>query len=88
LALTDHQRFVREAILLVKTGSWKAADFIARHGKDPLVEFKAQVEDLCSKGFAEKVEGGLQLTRPGLLQIDKLLPPFFEPEFQQFKRYT
>lgn len=88
LALTDHQRFVREAILLVKTGSWKSADFIARHGKDPLVEFKAQVEDLCSKGFAEKVEGGLQLTRPGLLQIDKLLPPFFEPEFQQFKRYT
>jgi hypothetical protein len=34
------------------------------------------------------VDGGLKLTRPGLLQIDRLLPPFFEPEFQQYKRYT
>lgn len=88
LALTEHQRFVREAILLIKTGGWKSAEFITRHGKDPMVEFKAQIEDLCSKGFAHPVDGGLKLTRAGLLQIDRLLPPFFEPEFQQFKRYT
>jgi len=88
LPLTDHQRFVREAILLIKTGGWNSAEFIARHGKDPLVVFKDQVDDLCRKGFANRVDGGLKLTRPGLLQIDRLLPPFFEPEFQQYKRYT
>jgi len=88
LPLTDHQRFVREAILLIKTGGWNSAEFIARHGKDPLVVFKDQVDDLCRKGFANRVDGGFKLTRPGLLQIDRLLPPFFEPEFQQYKRYT
>ena len=88
LPLSDRQRFVREAILLLKTGEWRSDEFLVRHGLDPLVEFSAQVADLCSRGLAGPMEGGLRLTRAGLLQVDRLLPPFFEPEHRQFTRYT
>ena len=88
LPLSDRQRFVREAILLLKTGEWRSDEFLVRHGLDPLVEFSSQVADLCSRGLAGPMEGGLRLTRAGLLQVDRLLPPFFEPEHRQFTRYT
>ncbi len=86
--LTPRQKFVRESILLLKTGIWDSSVFLARHGVDPVEAFAPQVEDLVARGLATREAPGLKLTRPGLIQVDRLLPRFFEPEHSVYKRYT
>ncbi|MBU6293295.1 MAG: coproporphyrinogen III oxidase family protein [Planctomycetes bacterium] len=86
--LSPRERFVREAILLLKKGYWDSADFLARHGRDPVAEFSAQVDDLVAMGMANRQAPGLVLSRPGLIQVDRMLPRFFEPEHRNYKRYT
>ena len=66
----------------------KADDFLARHGRDPVAEFSAQVDDLVAMGMANRQAPGLVLSRPGLIQVDRMLPRFFEPEHRNYKRYT
>ena len=41
-------------------------------------------DELCT---IDRDAGRIQLTRAGLLQVDSLLPAFFEPQFQGV-RYT
>jgi oxygen-independent coproporphyrinogen-3 oxidase len=50
-------------------------------------EFREGFDSLVEEGFAELNGDQIRLTRKGLLQVDTLLPRFFEPEHRGI-RYT
>jgi oxygen-independent coproporphyrinogen-3 oxidase len=87
LPVEADQRLRREMMLQLKTGSLKAEYFHAKFGKDIFTEFAAGFGQLQSDGFLKVSDGSAELTRTGLLQVDRLLPTFFEPEFRG-ARYT
>jgi oxygen-independent coproporphyrinogen-3 oxidase len=74
-------------MLQLKTGRLDAAYFRHKFGADVLTDFEADFRRLESEGFATIGTDGVALTRPGLLQVDRLLPAFFEPEHRG-TRYT
>jgi len=87
LTPTAHERLIRELILQLKLGTIPVGYFRDKFGTDILQEFspafdKWQAEELLT------VHGDrIDLTRAGLLQADRLLPEFFEPEHRGV-RYT
>ena len=87
LAITDHQRLIREMILQMKTGKIQPSYFKKKFGEDILQVFGGQFAGLQSEGFAEISGDQVALTRAGLLRADELLSRFFEPQFQNI-RYT
>ena len=46
-----------------------------------------KAEQLAKEGYLTVHDGAVELTRSGLLQVDRLLPTFFEPEHRG-TRYT
>ncbi len=87
LPVTDHQRLIREMILLLKTGRIDTAYFQNKFGADITKEFAQPFNSLVAEGVATVTDDGVRLTREGLLRVDSLLPRFFEPQFQNI-RYT
>jgi oxygen-independent coproporphyrinogen-3 oxidase len=87
LPLNDRQRLLREMILQLKTGQLEADYFRRNFGVDVGVEFADVYRELESQGFLTLSDQGVELTREGLLQIDRLLHRFFEPQYQN-TRYT
>jgi oxygen-independent coproporphyrinogen-3 oxidase len=89
LALSNHQRLVREMILQLKRGYLKLQYFRIKFGLNILDQWgdvwsEYERDGLCTiQKNAERIE----LTRDGLLQVDSLLPAFFEAQFQGV-RYT
>jgi oxygen-independent coproporphyrinogen-3 oxidase len=89
LRLTPHQRLVREMILQLKRGYLDANRFQEKFGIDILDHWSEvwagyEQEQLCTIDHAS---GRIELTRDGLLQVDSMLPAFFEHEHQGV-RYT
>ncbi len=84
---TDHQRLVREMILLLKRGYLDAGYFRDKFGVEILQLFREQWDGYVSDGYVQIDGDTIRLTTDGLLRVDGLLPPFFEPEFQGV-RYT
>ena len=80
LPVTPRQRLIREMILQLKTGRLEASYFRAKFGVDILSDFAGAFGRLADSGDLAVTAGGVELTRQGLLQIDRLLPAFFEPE--------
>lgn len=84
---SSHQLLVREMILQLKRG-YLEVDYFQN-------KFDIQINELFEKAFAEHQSNGMleiapdriELTRAGLLQVDSLLPAFFEAEHQGI-RYT
>jgi oxygen-independent coproporphyrinogen-3 oxidase len=87
LPVTDHQRLVREMILQLKTGKLDAAYFRGKFGVEICDEFHDGFESLVDEGFAMVDGDQVALTRRGLLQVDTLLPRFFELHHRGI-RYT
>ena len=87
LATTDHQRLIRETILLLKTGKLDAGYFRRKFGAEILDEFREGFESLVAEEYATIDGDDIRLSRDGLLRIDSLLPRFFEPEHRGI-RYT
>lgn len=87
LPLTPQQRLIREMILQLKTGTLDRDYFRDKFGTDILHQFAAGFDNLIHEKSAIVQNGQLTLTRDGLLQVDRLLPPFFEPEYRG-GRYT
>lgn len=85
---TAEDRFVREFILKLKLGSSNAAFYREKFGQDPLVRFAPQLAYLQQEGFGRVDGDKIELTREGLLQVDKLLHEFFLPQHRQYARYT
>ncbi|MDA1015737.1 MAG: coproporphyrinogen-III oxidase family protein [Planctomycetota bacterium] len=84
---TDHQQLIREVILQMKEGRLSAAPFAKKFGVNILEEFAEAFDNQRAAGYLEVHGDDIQLTRRGLLQVDSLLPEYFEPEHRAV-RYT
>ncbi|MCA8999911.1 MAG: coproporphyrinogen III oxidase family protein [Planctomycetaceae bacterium] len=87
LVPTDHQRLIREWVLQMKEGRVAAEPFIEKFGVDPLKEFAEPLANQQRAGYLEIDNGEVVLTRKGLLQVDSLLPEYFEEQHREV-RYT
>ncbi len=87
LPVAPHQRLIREMILQLKTGGLETAYFQRKFGANVLARFSAAFDQLIQDEMVAVQNGNVNLTRNGLLQVDRLLPAFFEPEFRG-GRYT
>ena len=58
-----------------------------KFGVDILTEFADGFGRLADAGQLTRTNGTVEMTRPGLLQVDRLLATFFEPQFHG-GRYT
>jgi oxygen-independent coproporphyrinogen-3 oxidase len=87
LPVAPRQLLIREMILQLKTGRLDANYFQEKFGVDVLTEHRQAFDDLAEDQQLEVHGRSVELTRAGLLQIDRLLPAFFEPEHRG-SRYT
>jgi oxygen-independent coproporphyrinogen-3 oxidase len=87
LPVEPKQRLLREMMLQLKTGRLQADYFQRKFGADILRDYGDGFRHLQQEGFLTIGPGEVNLTRPGLLQIDRLLPTFFEAEYLG-TRYT
>ncbi len=87
LPVPPHQRLIREMILQLKTGHLEALYFRQKYGVEIFEQFAAGFESLAQAGQLTRHNGSVQLTRAGLLQVDRLLPTFYEPQYLG-SRYT
>ena len=87
LPVTARQRLIRETVLQLKTGRLDPAYFRDKFGIDLRREFADAFAELEAAGILETVTGDVVVTARGLLEIDRHLPAFFEPEFRT-ARYT
>ena len=61
--------------------------FRQKYGVEIVQEWRTQWETYVTQGLVILAGDRIELTRAGLLQVDGLLPPFFEPQHQGV-RYT
>ncbi len=87
LPVTSHQLLIREVALQIKKGWLDKAYFQAKFEVDILTEFAEAFAELERFGFLTHKPDGVALSVDGLLQIDRYLPLFFEPEHRN-TRYT
>ncbi len=87
LPVTRRQRMIREFILQLKTGRIEVGYFRDKFSLDPCDEFREALATHTSNGLVKVSGNEIRVTRSGLLRIDSLLEPFFEPEHQN-ARYT
>lgn len=84
---TRHQLLIREMILQLKRGYLDCNYFRQKFATEILEQWQAVWQHHAEHGFLTIDGDRIELTRAGLLQVDSLLPPFFEPEHQGV-RYT
>jgi oxygen-independent coproporphyrinogen-3 oxidase len=84
---TPHQKLIREFILQMKEGRVAAEPFRQKFGVDVLEEFRAPLKNQQAAGYLVVKDDSVQLTRKGLLQVDSLLPEYFEEQHRAV-RYT
>ena len=84
---TPHQKLIREFILQMKEGRVPAEPFRQKFGVDILQEFQAPLKNQEAAGYLVVKEDAVQLTRKGFLQVDSLLPEYFEEQHRAV-RYT
>ena len=82
LRMTEDERFIREFILQMKTGSLYTRYFEQKFGIDVFERFRAPLEAHRDAGFLTLDASSIRATGPGLMQIDRLLPPFFLEQHQ------
>jgi oxygen-independent coproporphyrinogen-3 oxidase len=87
LPVDSHELLIREMILQLKTGRLDAGYFQRKFSTDILERFAEPFQQLAQDGQLTVAPRGVELTRAGLLQIDRLLPAFFEPRHRG-TRYT
>ena len=84
---TAHQLLIREFALLMKEGHVDTSRISQKYGVNVVEEFSDALSNQQAAGYL-KVEGDqVKLTRRGLLQVDSLLPEYFEPTHRAV-RYT
>jgi oxygen-independent coproporphyrinogen-3 oxidase len=84
---TERDRLIREVVLLLKTGHLDVGYFRDKYGVDIRAEFRAAFDKLQSEGWLTVNGEGIDCTRDGLIQIDRHLPAFFDPQYVS-SRYT
>ncbi|MCA9742181.1 MAG: coproporphyrinogen III oxidase family protein [Deferribacteres bacterium] len=86
-AATATERLTRETILQLKLGKLNPDYFRSKFGVDILEQFAQPFRELQAEGFLSLSDNAVTLTRTGLLQVDALLPRFYEPKYRN-ARYT
>ncbi|QDV63697.1 coproporphyrinogen-III oxidase family protein [Crateriforma conspicua] len=84
---TDLQKLIREMILLLKRGYLELDYFRNKFDVDVLDRWRDVWDGYVESGLATIGDDRVELTSDGLLQVDSMLPAFFEPEHQNV-RYT
>lgn len=84
---TKHQLLIRELVLQLKEGQLRAEPFHDRFGVDIFTEFGGAFARQRDAGYLTFDDGRVTLTRAGLLQVDSLLPEYFEEQHREV-RYT
>ncbi len=87
LTPTPHQLLIREMVLQLKEGHISAVTFREKFGVDILELFGEALARQQAAGYLSLENDVVRLTRKGFLQVDTLLPEFFEPEHRSV-RYT
>ena len=87
-ATSKRERLIREMILQMKLGELNTGYFQDKFGTNILEEVREALESLQLRGYLKVHRPDrIELTRKGLLQVDHLLPVFYDPEFRN-SRYT
>jgi oxygen-independent coproporphyrinogen-3 oxidase len=84
---TERDRLVREVVLLLKTGHLDVSYFRSKYGVDVRETFRPALEKLAGDGWLVVNGESIDCTRDGLIQIDRHLPAFFDPQYIS-SRYT
>ena len=84
---TQHQLLIREFVLRLKEGVVPLDRFQTRFGVDLREQFHQALENQQRAGYLRVDDEAVRLTRKGLLQVDSLLPEYFEEEHRAV-RYT
>ncbi|HKB38681.1 MAG TPA: coproporphyrinogen-III oxidase family protein [Gemmataceae bacterium] len=87
LPVQPRELLIREMILQLKTGHLDTRNFKTKFGADILDEFGAGFRQLAEGGFLTVEDDAVKLTRQGYLQVDRLLPTFFDSQHRN-TRYT
>jgi oxygen-independent coproporphyrinogen-3 oxidase len=87
LPVDSRELLIREMILQLKTGRLDAGYFQRKFSTAILERFAEPFQQLAAAGQLAFTSQGVELTRAGLLQVDRLLPAFFEPRHRG-TRYT
>jgi len=77
LPLTADERLIREFVLQMKLGRVELAYFRDKFGVDVADRFAGPLQRQRAGGWLQFDERRIELTRPGLLQVDRLLPDYF-----------
>jgi oxygen-independent coproporphyrinogen-3 oxidase len=84
---TERDRLIREVVLLLKTGHLDVPYFQDKYGVDIRQEFRAAFDKLTHEGWLNVNGESIDCTPDGLMQIDRHLPAFFDPQYIS-SRYT
>jgi oxygen-independent coproporphyrinogen III oxidase len=87
MPVSPRQLLIREMILQLKTGHLEVSYFREKFRTNIIGEWEDGWQSLAERGFLRYDDSHVELTREGYLQVDRLLPTFFEPEYQN-TRYT
>lgn len=83
----ERDRLVREVVLLLKTGRLDVQYFRDKYRVDIRDAFRAAFAKLEAEGWLKVGAESIDCTRDGLIQIDRHLPAFFDPQYIS-NRYT
>ena len=83
----ERDRLIREVVLLLKTGHLDVGYFRDKYKVDVRDEFRAAFEKLERDGWLNVTGESIDCTPDGLIQIDRHLPVFFDPQYIS-SRYT
>jgi oxygen-independent coproporphyrinogen-3 oxidase len=84
---SPRDRLVRELVLLLKTGHLDPAYFRSKYGVNVRDEFRQAFDELERDGWLTVRPDSIDCTPDGLMQIDRHLPAFFDPQYRA-ARYT
>lgn len=84
---SGQQLLIRELVLLMKEGTVDLSRIDQKYSVDTLTQFAEPFRNQQQAGYLELDGRTVKLTRKGLLQVDSLLPEYFEPEHRAV-RYT
>ena len=84
---TAHQLLIRELVLLMKEGQVELGRLNQKYGVNVQQEFATALKNQQAAGYLNLDGDILKLTRKGLLQVDSLLPEYFEQQHRAV-RYT
>jgi len=87
LSVKPRELLTREMILQLKTGRLDPAYFQRKFGADVLKDSAEGFTKLAEQGCLTMTAEEVRLTEKGLLQVDRLLPVFFDAQYRG-TRYT